>query len=95
MLPGIREKLGDAKDAVREKTQVLIQQIMQDTVTSPQVRRKEEEGGRERKREGERERGGREKEGGRERGRRGEEGIQGREGKGQNRVMDSWTYVHV
>ncbi|XP_019850114.1 PREDICTED: CLIP-associating protein 1-like [Amphimedon queenslandica] len=36
LLPVIREKLGDAKDSVREKTQVLIQQIMQDTVTSPQ-----------------------------------------------------------
>ena len=85
MLPGIREKLGDAKDAVREKTQVLIQQIMQDTVTSPQVRRKEEEGGRERKREGERERGGREKEGGRER-EEGEERKEYRVEKGSDKV---------
>ena len=37
VLPAIRERLGDAKDNVREKTQVLVQQIMQDSVTSPQV----------------------------------------------------------
>lgn len=52
VLPVIREKLGDAKDSVREKTQVLIQQIMQDTVTSPQVRR-EGERGKEKERRGE------------------------------------------
>ena len=33
----IREKLGDAKEQVREKSQMLLQQIMQDTVNSPQV----------------------------------------------------------
>ena len=39
MLPVIREKLGDSKDQVREKTQVLIQQIMQESLPSnPQVR---------------------------------------------------------
>ncbi len=33
----IREKLGDGKDQVREKTQLLLQQIMQDSISNPQV----------------------------------------------------------
>lgn len=37
VLPVIKEKLGDTKDPVREKTQVLVQQLMQDSVSSPQV----------------------------------------------------------
>jgi hypothetical protein len=37
VVPVIREKLGDSKDSVRDKTQVLIQQIMQDSVSSVQV----------------------------------------------------------
>jgi CLIP-associating protein 1/2 len=36
VVPVIREKLGDSKDSVRDKTQVLIQQIMQDSVSSVQ-----------------------------------------------------------
>ncbi len=37
VIPPIKERLGDSKDQVREKTQLLLQQIMQDAVSSPQV----------------------------------------------------------
>ena len=37
VIPMIKERLGDSKDQVREKTQLLLQQIMQDVVSSPQV----------------------------------------------------------
>ena len=37
VIPMIKERMGDGKEQVREKTQLLIQQIMQDSVSSPQV----------------------------------------------------------
>lgn len=37
VLPGLREKLGDTKDQVRDQTQLLIQQIMQNVSGTAQV----------------------------------------------------------
>ena len=36
MFPSLRERLGDAKDQVREQAQLLIQLIMQNVVSAPQ-----------------------------------------------------------
>lgn len=37
VFPNLRERLGDAKEQVREQAQTLTQQILQDVVSSPQL----------------------------------------------------------